>query len=85
MINNYSKCALIIYEIIIGIIIIIIDKVPKSRNKKPKKFKSKLIATTTFPKIINKGKSNGNVTKVPKTEPLVKLKAFPKLKTFMKI
>ena len=34
MINNYSKCALIIYEIIIGIIIIIIDKIPKSRSKK---------------------------------------------------
>ena len=43
------------------------------------------MAITTFPKIINKGKSNGNVTRVPKTEPLVKLKALPKLKTFMKI
>ena len=43
------------------------------------------MATTTLPKIINKGKSNGNVTKVPRTEPLVKLKAFPKLNTFIKI
>ena len=38
-----------------------------------------------FPKTINTGRANGIVTKAPKTEPLLRLNAFPKTNKFKKI
>ena len=43
------------------------------------------IATTPFPKTISTGKARGIVTKAPKTEPLLRLRAFPKTNRFKKI
>ena len=38
-----------------------------------------------LPKTINTGRANGIVTKAPKTEPLLRLNAFPKTNKFKKI
>jgi len=34
---------------------------------------------------MSNGSNNGNVTRVPRTDPFVRLKAFPKLKTLINI
>ncbi len=72
-------------EIIIGSMSIIIDKIPNKRKRKPKKFIPKFIAMTTFPKTTSNGSTSGIVINIPNIDPFVRLRAFPKLKTFKNI